>query len=100
MHYGTVETWDPETKQGSIFCADYKSPLRFTSDRQWRVGDLITFRVDVIAVSVEPIQKASPCSIENVPNTAADAAAESFKHVDVRAYFGQYGNKIDCGEMR
>ena len=114
-HYGQIETWNPETKEGSIFCIDYKTPLHFTSNRQWRIGDCVTFRPAVVAVSVEPAG-ASPLEVIDVTNDGAqnvgyrDArtnevvpfyeSPEQFTQLgDKEAAEGQRPRVVDCGTV-
>lgn len=99
--FGQVETFDKQTRHGKIFTGDSRKLIAFRSDEEdWEPGALVQFDTAVVAVHVRKNAEPSPMiGVVNAPSDAGQAAAESFKQIDVPAYFGQYPN-LDCGEIK
>jgi hypothetical protein len=64
MLYGIIQSWDPRQHEGLISRADTKQLVPFSSDRDWKKGDMVSFEIAAVAVHVLP--KIGTCSTGNV----------------------------------
>ena len=95
--FGTIDVWDKKRRQGIIFTDSGGFPAH--DDGDWKPGDLVQLDVTRVGVNLTRNTQKSPIQAENVPSVAAEAAAESFKQIDVAAYYPQHGNVIDGGKF-